>query len=163
MDAWRMRERISGSGRTMSKIPKISVTVVLTQFTDTGQKKKSNLTFLKDFSISNKNRRIFITYDRKKKLVHFISEVKGEKGTYCFTVFFVRSNPILPASLPYLPVIRSVNHYPLLSPILWLVRKRHGINGDQTAASSNGQIEEVARFPTFQSELNTACKQGESS
>ena len=40
MDAWRMREGISGSGRTMSKIPKISVTVVLTQFTDTGQKKK---------------------------------------------------------------------------------------------------------------------------
>ena len=122
MDAWRMREGISGSGRTMSKIPKISVTVVLTQFTDTGQKKKKkkqpNLTFLKDFSISIKNRRIFITYDRKKKLVHFISEVKGEKGTYCFIVFFVRSNPILPMSLPYLPVIRSVNHYPLLSPIL---------------------------------------------
>ena len=41
MDAWRMREGISGSGRTMSKIPKISVTVVLTQFTDTGQKKKN--------------------------------------------------------------------------------------------------------------------------
>lgn len=40
MDAWRMREGISGSGRTMSKIPKISVTVVLTQFTDTGKKKK---------------------------------------------------------------------------------------------------------------------------
>lgn len=120
MDAWRIREGISGSGRTMSKIPKISVTVVLIQFTNTGQKKKkkSNLTLLEDFSISNKNRRIFITYDRKKKLVHFISEVKGGKGTYCFIVFFVKSNPILPMSLPYLPVIRNVNHYPLLSPIL---------------------------------------------
>ena len=29
MDAWRIREGISGSGRTMSKIPKIAVTVVL--------------------------------------------------------------------------------------------------------------------------------------
>lgn len=42
MDAWRIREGISGSGRTMSNIPKISVTVVLKQFTDTGQKKKIN-------------------------------------------------------------------------------------------------------------------------
>ena len=40
MDAWRMREGISGSGRTMSKIPNISVKVVLTKFTVTGKKKK---------------------------------------------------------------------------------------------------------------------------
>ena len=64
MDAWRMREGISGSGRTMSKIPKISVTVVLTQFTDTGQKKKKKTTKLDIF------KRLLNFYQKQKDLYY---------------------------------------------------------------------------------------------